>query len=55
MQAHHDAVPENFGEYKRPWEIRCVIVAKVTTKDDDLEINTSFSRVGPFSMEPCII
>ena len=34
VQAHHDAVLENFGEYKRLWEIWCVIVTKVTTTDD---------------------
>ena len=27
--------PENFGEYKRPWEMWCVIVTKVTTTDGD--------------------
>ena len=34
VQVHHDVVPENLGEYKRPWEIWCVIVTKVTTTDD---------------------
>ena len=41
-QAHHDGVPENCGEYKRPWEIWCVIVTKVTMTDGDSESNTSY-------------
>ena len=28
-------VPENCDEYKRSWEIWCVIVTKVTTTDGD--------------------
>ena len=54
VQAHHDAVPENLGEYKRLWEIWCVIVTKVTTTDDDSESNTSFSGLNPFTMELCV-
>ena len=34
-QAQRVIVPENGNEYKRSWEIWCVIVTKVTTTDGD--------------------
>ena len=45
VQVHHDAVSENLGEYKHPWEIWCVIVTKVTTTDGDSESNMSYRAV----------
>ena len=53
-QAHHDAVLENLGEYKRPRKILCVIVTEVTTTDDDSESNTSSSELNTFTMELCV-
>ena len=44
-QAQHVTVPENCGEYKRLWEICCIIVTKVTTTDGDSLSNTSYRAV----------
>ena len=44
-QAQRATVPENCGEYKRLWEICCIIVTKVTTTDCDSLSNTSYRAV----------
>ena len=44
-QAQRVIVHENCDEYKRLWEIWCVIVTKVTTTDGDSLNNTSYRAV----------
>ena len=43
--AQRITVPEICGEYKRLWEIWCIIVTKVTMTDGDSESNTSYKAV----------
>ena len=44
-QAQHVNVPENCDEYNRLWEIRCIMVTKVTTADGNSLSSTSYRAV----------